>query len=540
MVILFKWLVMVEYEVRHGTPDDLVYAEASILEQAEPQHISWGKASPYVSELTPQEKKRLSVSLTKAYESLNRQKRKIDIPIMSNHFTRLNYNRLRSFLSSGHERVLRVPLSHNLHPYFYPPDGNIFVANDRGAKWLEMVVAKDRIKKAIFQEEDHKLTMVKKEGRWFIHADEITAIKSLKLPKRKPLAGYPFFKGINYYPQKAPWQKFWREFPLATIKRDFAILKRLKVNSLRIFLPFAQFHSSEKVVYTERLKTFLDLCRKAGFHTVVTFWDSIDYAYGNWPFYLGQLDSISMILKDYRDIVSIDLKNEADLDFPLRGREKVMGLLRAGLFNLAKTAPEIPVTIGWSTGDQAHLLAAYLDYVSFHDYAEPKGFSGRVANLAKKVGPKPILLSEFGLPSWNSFLWPHGHSQEEQAYYYSKILNGKLPKQFMGHMAWTLYDFPEVPGWVANSYLPWKVESQKEMGLYIDPNEPKLAAKVFHDPASFRNQKLSWWKVWFKPFRVTLMVVGVFGLYLLIHRRRVYLRDQMVNRDIYEKHKDLK
>ena len=68
---------------------------------------------------------------------------------------------------------------------------------------------------------------------------------------------YPI-TGTNHYPAETPWDRFWPEYDEAVITDDFDRIANLGMNTIRIFVPFAQFGGPK--VEPEMLDRLEDYC----------------------------------------------------------------------------------------------------------------------------------------------------------------------------------------------------------------------------------------------------------------------------------------
>lgn len=534
LLAAIRYVAMIEYYVRIGTPEETVDAAKFYQPAKDPGNVTWLPPSQEALALTEADRIQIAASMGKAYESLYKAQKQVEFPVLSNFFTKLTYNKMkRAYQKQSQDRVYKIPLWRQIYPYFFPEDGNIFVAESKSDQFLEVYQEKGKSLRFTLLSEDHRLAMVKKDGRWQFHYDDPTISRKSKLSSREPWSPENPLKGINYYPRLTPWEKFWPNFERKTIARDLKRMRDVGANSIRIFVPGTGFHTRPKNL--KNLRTFISMAKKIRVKVIVTLWDQIDYSLENWPFLLANLREISLTLRDYKNDIIIDIKNEPDLDFAYYGKAQVLSLLKAGLLLIDEAAPDLPVTIGWADPRQAHHLSDYLSIVSFHYYGTPEKFKTSVGELSRKVEPKPLLLSEFGLPTWNSFFFPHGHSEQEQADYLSSILNQSRRIGLSGYLVWTLYDFPELPSWLENaSILPWKTEAQKTMGLFSEKGVPKLSVSVFKDPKSYWPVKNYLSNEFLKPFRITVATLA-FLIFLVVWRRIVvYRNDRDVNKDHYQ------
>lgn len=172
--------------------------------------------------------------------------------------------------------------------------------------------------------------------------------------------------------------------------------------------------------------------------------------------------------------------------------------------------PQHLITIGWSSAEAATQFGQALDLISFHDYLPPAGLTIRYAGLRSAIPGRPIILGEYGLPTWNSPFFPHGHSEAEQAQYYAEVLQAMRTTDTAGSLAWTLYDFTRVPSSVAGLW-PWQTGPQRQLGLLHANGTPKPAAALLRPGAALTQASLPPWARFLKPFWLSLMSVLLIG-----------------------------
>jgi hypothetical protein len=140
---------------------------------------------------------------------------------------------------------------------------------------------------------------------------------------------------------------------------------------------------------------------------------------------------------------------------------------------IRQLAPDLPVTIGWSKAEVAPIMSDLLDLVTYHDYQPLDGSATRLADLRRKVGDKPVHVTEIGASSWSlAFgLLPHSPTgQSNLILARARALSGA-----QGLFLWTLHDFPH-PDPVAIGHSPWRRGLQANFGLFAADGTEKPAA----------------------------------------------------------------
>jgi hypothetical protein len=143
--------------------------------------------------------------------------------------------------------------------------------------------------------------------------------------------------------------------------------------------------------------------------------------------------------------------------------------------------------------------------VQFHFYAPVAELATGYVALRHAAPDKPLLLGEFGLPTWNT-VFPNGHTEAEQATYYAALLSRlQHLDPSTGHLAWTLYDFTNVPATVAGRW-PWQTGPQAYLGIIRADGSEKPAAALLAPGAKLTIAPLLIWARLLKPF--WLLVLG--------------------------------
>jgi len=137
-------------------------------------------------------------------------------------------------------------------------------------------------------------------------------------------------------------------------------------------------------------------------------------------------------------------------------------------------APDLAVSIGWSSAPNALELLEYVDVVSFHDYDRIGGLPDRLAQIRGAADGKPVIISEIGNTSYTLAMNYPG-SPEKQAENLRIRLAASVDAD--GVLIWTLYDFTKVDSSAIGS-SPWAQRLQASYGLYSGDGVEKPAAGV--------------------------------------------------------------
>jgi len=284
------------------------------------------------------------------------------------------------------------------------------------------------------------------------------------------------FVGLNYYPASASWADFWKMFPIAEIDADLEKAKTLNVNSLRIFLTHDYFAAADtREDALTKLVAFLDMCESKGLAVLMTLFDlRPDYQLSNWDSDTAHIDTVLSRVASHDALLGIDIKNQADLDFEFWGQGRVEAWLTVMARHIQIHYPQLPVTTGWSKAESAPRLIEVFDFVTYHEYENPKRFAARLREVIEAAGDKPVMITELGSTIWHP---PFITSMLEKKQ--ASRLDGQLKQasQANGVFVWTLNDFEHVSRDVVGP-LPWRRAQQKHFGLIRNDGTLRPAADI--------------------------------------------------------------
>jgi hypothetical protein len=433
-------------------------------------------------------------------------------------------------------RIDQIDTAHELELHFYSADGAIVAFTDHDALVAQLI--RDSSGAVVYAGEtraDYDVVMLLEDGNWRVRhwvrkaSGSPAAAGRPAPPLARPgfvtrqgnqlmLNGRPFHvAGIDYYPRNTPWDRFWANYSTAETDRDFTTIRSLGLNSVRTFIPFEQFGGPKvEPAMLDKLQDFLDRADANGLKVLLTLFDfRTDYRLLLWPESDRHLEALLTRFRNHPAVLAWDMKNEPNNDYGSNGRETV----DAWLAHTARLAhsydPNHLVTIGWLSPTAADNLAGEVDFVSFHFFAPAGELSPGYAALRKAVPGQPIVMSEFGLPTWNSFIFPNGHTEAEQAAYYADILSTIRDTDSAGSMLWTLHDFSYVPRQVTGG-LPWRVGPELLRGVVRPDDTLKPAAALLAPGASLSVPHVPGWARFLKPFWLMIVGVGLLGVSALV------------------------
>ena len=426
-------------------------------------------------------------------------------------------------------------LSHNLRVDFYSEDGQVIglTADQVGLVrsvpiggtlgWVQSV-------------ESYEAVLVLEDGNWRVQhwvrrsTDERWWTEPVDPATEFDAATFAV-NGINYFPQDHPFDAFWANYDPDVVDADLERIAGLGADSVRVFLPFDELGG--RWTTEEQLEPVIDFLDRAEAHeleVVATLFDGrTDHRTDKWDSDRAHAETVVQALRDHPALMMWDLKNEPDRDIGANGVSEQ--LMYAWLGHVAHVVrgedPATPLTVGWSTPEAALAAPIHTDVVSYHYYAPTSEFEELAIRVQEHAAGRPVLVSEFGLPTWNSY-FPGGHTEVEQARYIADVRSSAERLGLRGTMAWTLWDLAESPPDAGR--FPWNTGPQKALGLLRADGTEKPAAALIDSaadldavpaPGLFNRLGKSFWR---------LMIVAGIGLVgLRILGRKVRSRKQRDN-----------
>jgi len=381
--------------------------------------------------------------------------------------------------------VESTTLEHHPKLEFYSADGQLVVFTDKNVVEFQKVFQAKKEITTIQDTATYKVMMLLEDGFWRVRhiqkmkksllpIDSIKPQPIFEISGKKILKNKTEFvmKGINYYPKNSAWDTFGNAFNTDTIGRDFDIISKANLNTIRIFIQYDDFGKADvRPEKLNKLRQLLDLAATKNLSVIVTLFDFYsDYTIEDWTLTHRHAEKIVSTFKNHKAILAWDLKNEPNLDFENRNQENVLNWLEHLIPIIRKNDPNHLITVGWSNSTSAIHLKEQVDFVSYHFYNAIEHFEKEQTILENAVG-KPLVIQEFGLPSYKGFWNWVGYSEEDQALYHQKM-QASFKKNNLAFLSWTLYDFPHIPDQVAGKW-PWQKNKQKRFGFLNSKGEKK-------------------------------------------------------------------
>lgn len=389
-----------------------------------------------------------------------------------------------------HITVDATTINHQPKLDFYSEDGKLAVITDENVIEFQHIYKDNELVLTSTDTSSYKIVLLLEDGFWRIrHKVKIKNEKKIDSVSKNAFSeivnnkiivdGKPFItKGINYYPQETPWDMFGDLFNIITIEKDFQLIKKSNLNSVRIFIQYEDFGKEQVLPQKlKKLKQVLDAAERQQLKVIVTLFDFYgDYSVLNWTLTHRHAEQIVSTFKNHKAILAWDLKNEPDLDFESRHQETVTAWLSIMIQEIKKFDPNHLITIGWSSPEAASNLVNEVDFVSYHYYKNIDQFENDFQLLKTTVPNKPLVLQEFGITSYGGFWNLFNGSENNQANYYKKM-QAIFKKDSLAFMSWGFYDFKSIPTSVVGR-LPWRKKPQQFYG-FIDQEGNKKPSYLY-------------------------------------------------------------
>lgn len=430
----------------------------------------------------------IETAYTQAWHILNLAMRQGNTAHLGDYYTDEILERITQELSDSSDFVKeQVEVTHTIQINHFALDNQLVAFRDTDVELIKCVSRDGKLISSYNSKFDFDVVMTLEDGRWRIRHMVRSSADMKDNAERKLnrfsdlLDDIQNIKGVNYYPSNTPWFEFWPNYDDDIVKEDLHKAQELGFNTVRTFLQYGVFgeaHVSNEMLL--KLEKFLDELNENNQKAIITLFDfPKSYELEEYTSTDRHLESILTRFESHPAILAWDLKNEADLDFEIHGKQKVIDWLKFIADRAKVYDTNHPITIGWALPQNAANLASDLDIVSFHYYDEPENFSNSIGALKSEVGIKPLLLSEFGASSsrniFNLFL--QGESSQKATM--SKLLVD-AGKEKIGFLCWALFDFEKAPTEVFGR-KPWIKLSQKKFGILKSDGSEKAVTSLFRE-----------------------------------------------------------
>jgi len=302
-------------------------------------------------------------------------------------------------------------------------------------------------------------------------AKKLTLISALAGPQRRVqvasrVAG---LRVMNYYPAADGWTYMWTKWDPATLRADFARIRALGANTVRIFV-FPDTFGWPKIsgYMAVRFADSLKIAASEGLGAQLTLFDL-------WNRYTEVAQSqawLKELLDPYAsdpEIQLIEIKNEVNPSDPA-----VVTWVRALLPTLRSVMPHTPSTVSVSGTEgpagfvqlRSELTGIPLDVADIHFYSDDTTAYAWMLAAERAAGSLPLLIGEAGYPVTASNYGGLEAGELRQAQWYSVVFAAARAAGVPPPAPWTLYDFK--PGAIPPGVIPARVPAapQYNFGLY--------------------------------------------------------------------------
>jgi hypothetical protein len=419
-----------------------------------------------------------------------------DTLLVQDYFTELSKTKIKGKIDNNKDfSVESIEVNHTLKMTYYSADGQIVAFTDHDSEHAQRIWSKDKLNMMFDKDtSSYNVIMILEDGYWRIHnmvRKKLEKLDSKKIKEKNNkdtlISRLKKAKGINYYPQDYPFKDFWINYDSAQVAKDIFLIKKLNFNAIRVFVNFEQFGKGNVIPeMLERLDHLMSVAEKNQVGVLLTLFDfNSDFSLFNFTATDRQLETILTKLKNKPSLLGYDLKNEPDIDYNYQDSMLVNQWLSFIVKKAKQYDEDTPMTIGWAAADYAGFLSENLDFVSFHFYKKADLLDKDIEVLKQKIKNKPLVISEFGISDYQSWVFPVGKSRNYALGQISAV-SKKLNQANIPSFYWTLYDFEEVASDVAGRW-PWQKEPQKHFGLISTQGTKKESADIITQNTEFKS-----------------------------------------------------
>jgi hypothetical protein len=290
-------------------------------------------------------------------------------------------------------------------------------------------------------------------------------------------SGVEGLKEVNYYPAAGGHTYMWSRFDPAAIDRDFARIRALGANTVRIFIQPSVFgFPAVRPVMADRLSEVIGLAAKHSLRVHLTLFDW----WSQFTDVHGSKEWVSSLLSRYRDdrrIAVVELQNEVNP----QNREAV-AWARTMLPYLSTVMPETLRTVS-TASVPPRMFALFThelknsppDFWDYHYYGPPGDAYSVLSSIKALAAPRTLFVGETG---YSTDRTPGDQAAQEQAQaaYYRAVFTAAAALGLPTPAPWILNDFS--PGAIPPESQAADEPAQYGYGLFQPNGAPKPAAAV--------------------------------------------------------------
>jgi hypothetical protein len=250
------------------------------------------------------------------------------------------------------------------------------------------------------------------------------------------------FKEVNYFPATGGWTYMWSHFDATVIGRDFARIRALHANTVRIFLQPSVFgFPAVHPVMADRLSEVIALAAKHSLRVHLTL-------FGLWSRFTdinGSKEWASSLLSRYRDdprIAVVELRNEIKPQNHqamawVTAMLPYLSTILPGTLRTVSTASVPPVAFALFTHE---LKSSPPDFWDYHYYGPAENAYSVLSRIKALAAPRPLFIGETGY-STDGTPGEQAALKQAQAAYYRAVFTAAAALGLPFPAPWILNDF---------------------------------------------------------------------------------------------------
>jgi endo-1,4-beta-mannosidase len=282
-------------------------------------------------------------------------------------------------------------------------------------------------------------------------------------------------KEVNYYPAAGGHTYMWSRFDPTSIGRDFARIRALGANTVRIFIQPSVFgFPAVYPVMADRLSEVIGLAAKHSLRVHLTLFDW----WSQFTDIGGSKEWVSSLLSRYRDdprIAVVELQNEV----APQNREAVawvttmlpyLSSVMPGTLRTVSTGSVPPKVFALFTHG---LKSSPPDFWDYHYYGPARDAYSLLSRIKALAAPRPLFVGETGYSTDGT---PGDLAAQAQAAYYRAVFTAAAELRLATPAPWMLNDF--APGAIPPESPAANDPAVYGYGLFQVNGTPKPAAAV--------------------------------------------------------------
>lgn len=281
-------------------------------------------------------------------------------------------------------------------------------------------------------------------------------------------------KEVNYYPSAEAWTNMWTSFNPAVIGSDFARIRGLGANTVRIFVEPSVFgYPTVQPAMANELSEVIGLAAQNSLYVHLTLFD----LWSQFTDISGSKEWASSLLAPYKNdprIAVVELHNEIPPQ-----NSQAMAWVATMLPYLSTIMPGTLRTVSTASVSPA-LFASFVqqlastppDFWDYHYYGSASSAQSTLSQIKALAAPLPLFIGETGYSTYGT--GTQAALYQAQASYYQAVFTAASQLGLPDPAPWILYDF--TPG-----AIPPAVKTnaaQYDFGLFQADGTAKPAAAV--------------------------------------------------------------